>query len=702
MNRIAICLMLIVIASCARPKGPATDAKSSPSTAEQKAMKAKMFAEQRATKTKNVLGPIREKLKARVLAAQAARAKLPPRTAFKTAITATPVCDGVFHWVNVPGMTCIDGSATGYEYLCPVGNTATSPLLLFQWGNGACIDGDSCDCQPDPITGVCTSPTSLLFRGISTIAQSDDGLPLAASTLVANSTVQGGNGPFAAFVGPNSPFTSGNGDNIVSTFSCQGDAGTGSVVNQKFKKSMGGNIRIWFNGYATMNAMLASVQTLFPQPSRLAAWGDSSGGLGMDCSLQKIRNIWPAANMYEMADASPGFFVSTIETGLIPITNTWGFANSVSGRMISKTCPLDPAMSDPSLFAYSIEGYNRRFVPSVRKSYSDDYFDATLTFFAEFVFGPYPSSGLTYTDGLIAGTGLTIINNNQTDILRTQPYATALTNDDQQNFGVFNLPAAIGQTIDAGTCITPGSSNTGNNFIRLFDPTGTQVASDNASCPGGGAHISFVVATAGQHTLRLGCSGNTVCGGVAAAHTTGATNTTFSPLAAPAAYTASNTNNATVNYKSATVYLEEGQTIDLGTCGVDNSIAIGDTYLRLFSPSNVQVAFNDDACGGRGSRLQYTVPPGARGLYTIRQGCKSNLSCGGYTAYYVIGDTLYKAYLHGDLVAQTGDCHSERNQDGNPEPACDYNVMTQAGTAFNDWVRSWMEVPTFTNWINVQ
>jgi hypothetical protein len=94
-------------------------------------------------------------------------------------------------------------------------------------------------------------------------------------------------------------------------------------------------------------------------------------------------------------------------------------------------------------------------------------------------------------------------------------------------------------------------------------------------------------------------------------------------------YTASNTNSATQNTANKLIALTAGQTLTLGTCGVTGALFSGDTVLRLFNPSGVEVTSSDDACGGQGSNFTYTVPVGAGGNYELRAGCFSNTSCSG-------------------------------------------------------------------------
>jgi len=91
-------------------------------------------------------------------------------------------------------------------------------------------------------------------------------------------------------------------------------------------------------------------------------------------------------------------------------------------------------------------------------------------------------------------------------------------------------------------------------------------------------------------------------------------------------YSATNTNSAQQNTTNAFIYLNAGQTLTAGTCGLSGASASGDTYLRLFDGST-QVAQNDDSCGGVSSKLVYTAPASKK--YELRAGCFGGSSCGG-------------------------------------------------------------------------
>lgn len=100
-------------------------------------------------------------------------------------------------------------------------------------------------------------------------------------------------------------------------------------------------------------------------------------------------------------------------------------------------------------------------------------------------------------------------------------------------------------------------------------------------------------------------------------------------------YTASNTDSATDPDSSANswIYLNANEAIMLGTCGLNESVAEGNTFLRLFDPEGVEVSGNDDGSSPGctlGSKLSYVAP--ADGYYMIRAGCASSEACAGTVA----------------------------------------------------------------------
>ncbi len=95
-------------------------------------------------------------------------------------------------------------------------------------------------------------------------------------------------------------------------------------------------------------------------------------------------------------------------------------------------------------------------------------------------------------------------------------------------------------------------------------------------------------------------------------------------------YSASNTSSATQNTFNVDIPMAAGQTLSIGTCGVEGASGTDDTYLRLFNASNTEVASNDDACGFL-SFLQFTAM--TTGTYQVRAGCFAGSSCSGTVAF---------------------------------------------------------------------
>lgn len=96
-----------------------------------------------------------------------------------------------------------------------------------------------------------------------------------------------------------------------------------------------------------------------------------------------------------------------------------------------------------------------------------------------------------------------------------------------------------------------------------------------------------------------------------------------------APFSVTNTNSAQRNTASCTFTACSGHVSTISNCA-GGSTCINDTFTRLFNSSNNLVSFNDDFCA-RCSQLTYIVPllPGQCGIYTLKQGCYSSISCSG-------------------------------------------------------------------------
>src|ERR1041384_1194070 len=197
------------------------------------------------------------------------------------ALAVAAVCDGQFHYVETPGAVCLDGSHTGFEYVCQKGLTPEGPLLVEVDGGGACWDADTCDCQPDA-SGVCQGPNTTLYGlAFFGIAQSLDGRAWSDTW---------GAGPSSIYAGPTSPFD--RNYNFVHIPYCSADTHSGDAIHD-FVTSGGRRYQAWFKGYPNFTLFMRRAQALFPAPRELALHGGSAGGLGVECNMSQVRATWP-------------------------------------------------------------------------------------------------------------------------------------------------------------------------------------------------------------------------------------------------------------------------------------------------------------------------------------------------------------------------------------------------------------------------
>lgn len=290
------------------------------------------------------------------------------------------VCDGVFHWVYVAGTENQDGSETGFEYLCQTGSP-TGPLLFYVNGAGACWTGDNCDCQPDS-NGRCTNPNSATLIGFSNQSTSDDGLSWAQTYWgggvgAGNPQVSVPGALAAAFAGPTSPFN--QNWNIVFIPFSTGDAFMGDTV-QELTTSGGKTYAVHFKGYRNVRNDLSVIASLFPNPSKIAIWGISGGGVGADCNLSQFRGKWPTTRMWELSNAGPAYGTADIMPLFPTVTQTWGvWKLGPGGSIVENTCPI---IATPGSTDWNLEWvvrYNASTFPDVLKAFTDDYSDRVVS-----------------------------------------------------------------------------------------------------------------------------------------------------------------------------------------------------------------------------------------------------------------------------------------------------------------------------------
>ncbi|REG29840.1 microsomal dipeptidase-like Zn-dependent dipeptidase [Archangium gephyra] len=97
----------------------------------------------------------------------------------------------------------------------------------------------------------------------------------------------------------------------------------------------------------------------------------------------------------------------------------------------------------------------------------------------------------------------------------TFSYSASNTNSAQQNTPTHNVLLNAGQTIQLGTCSVSGASGSGDTYLRLYGPGGTQVAVNDDSC-GLLTYMSFTATQSGTYQIRAGCYSSNSCSGTVA------------------------------------------------------------------------------------------------------------------------------------------------------------------------------------------
>jgi hypothetical protein len=94
-------------------------------------------------------------------------------------------------------------------------------------------------------------------------------------------------------------------------------------------------------------------------------------------------------------------------------------------------------------------------------------------------------------------------------------YSATNTNSAQQNTVNKDLTLHEGNVVEVGTCGLTGASANGDTYLRLYDASGAQVASNDDACGGLSSSFKFSVPAGkgGTYQLRAGCYSGRSCGG---------------------------------------------------------------------------------------------------------------------------------------------------------------------------------------------
>lgn len=233
------------------------------------------------------------------------------------------------------------------------------------------------------------------------------------------------------------------------------------------------------------------------------------------------------------------------------------------------------------------------------------------------------------------------------------PYSASNTQSAEVNYATCYISICGGDELEATIC----GAGTGDTYLRLFTPSGSQIESNDDACGvlSTLTYYSNIGNSCMTYALHQGCYSSTSCSGTVSYTITSSTR---SPTMLPTVYTPPTTNaptisnvqycpsyaistttdSATVNYDICTVNLCPGDEITMGMCFPGMVGNYGDTYIRLYDTvTNTQEVYNDDSCGVL-SQLSYTAPMSMSSCrdFELREGCFSaNMNCGGRVGYQI-------------------------------------------------------------------
>lgn len=96
-------------------------------------------------------------------------------------------------------------------------------------------------------------------------------------------------------------------------------------------------------------------------------------------------------------------------------------------------------------------------------------------------------------------------------------YSASFTYDATYNTSTYAVYLYAGQLFTAGTCGLPGASGNGDTWLRLKNPSGVEVASNNSSSACGWlSNFSIVAETTGTYVIHAGCFDTSSCSGTVA------------------------------------------------------------------------------------------------------------------------------------------------------------------------------------------
>jgi hypothetical protein len=95
-------------------------------------------------------------------------------------------------------------------------------------------------------------------------------------------------------------------------------------------------------------------------------------------------------------------------------------------------------------------------------------------------------------------------------------FSASNTSSAQQNTVDRYVWIQTGRKITAGTCGLPGSSASGDTYLRIYDNNGAQVAANDDACGSLASNLSYTSTAYVSYRIRAGCYSSGSCSGTVA------------------------------------------------------------------------------------------------------------------------------------------------------------------------------------------
>lgn len=278
----------------------------------------------------------------------------PPFVATGAPITGA---DNQWTWVGFPDTYCRDGSQAGIAVNF---ESASSKVMIFLQGGGACFDPLTCATNPANVTGQQTPAATGVFDRTN-----------------AKNPVAGWNFVYVPY--------------------CTGDVGMGTNANGSVSGVTGTQK---FVGYLNLQSFLNRVVPTFPKPSQVLLTGISAGGFAAAMSAPLVQRAFPSVKVAMVDDSGPPMSDTYLPSCLQDEwRTTWGFDDSVL-KECGSACP------DPTDYAMDYAKFLATTYPDRMVGLLDSETDSVISGF--YGYGNNgctgslltPVAGATYTAGL--------------------------------------------------------------------------------------------------------------------------------------------------------------------------------------------------------------------------------------------------------------------------------------------------------------